>query len=235
MTELLELWAAPDRFTTGRPAPPDRIVLHTTTTTFDGAIAIFRGGSRMVSAHFVVDKEVDRIARCVNENDTAWHCGNWPMNQRSIGVEHVDDGDWNGPRPDGLYERSAHLVYLLCFAYAIPINRTTIIAKSEILRHNEIVATACPDALDVDRIVRRAKEYEMAFDPRNNQADKDWLDNRVRELIMGEPALTGNALRKALSAYGIVKAPARGKASTLTKRSINKPTKAAVRMGHGRG
>lgn len=142
--------AATDRYTAGRTVPIDRIIIHTSTTTYDKTIAVFQGGPRLVSAHYVVDKNVDRIAKVVDEADTAWHAGYWPMNQRSIGIEHVDDGDFNGPRPDGLYARSAALVRDVCLRYHIPID------EQHILPHNRVAATTCPDALDVNHIIAQA-------------------------------------------------------------------------------
>lgn len=175
----------------------------------------------------------------MNEPDTAWHCGNWAFNQRSIGIEYVDNANWNGIRPPEQYERGAFLTYLLCFAYAIPITRTTN------RRHNEIIATECPDTLDVDRIVRRAKEISMSFDPRANQADKDFLDQRIREIVMGEPNLTAYALKHYLATpgpLGVVGGSVRrvheldiGAIDVPKVKKGKAPTKADVQKGHGRG
>ncbi len=151
MTDLLWLPAAADRFTPGRAVPIDRMVWHTPTVTFDQTIAVFQGGGRMVSAHYVIDRDVDRIGQCVQDGDTAWGAGDWPMNQRCLNVENVDNGDWNGPRPDAFYARAARFCADKSAQYGIPIYRT------HHLRHSEVIATACPDSLDVDRIVREAQ------------------------------------------------------------------------------
>src|SRR5258708_18286423 len=74
------------------------------------------------------------------------------MNQRSIGIEHIDDNNYNGIRPDILYATSARLVADICQFYGIPIDR------KHILKHSEVsdAPTGCPDALDIERIVRQA-------------------------------------------------------------------------------
>jgi hypothetical protein len=212
--------AASDRFTPGRPAAPDTAVLHSTATTLAGAIATFQGGSRKVSAHLVID--VDRSVQMVDFADTAWHAGNWPWNQRSVGVEHVDNGDSWGPRPEALYVRSVEAGRLLRKDYGI----------TRFPRHEVIVATACPAGLDTGRIIQGVM-LDMAFDPRANPQDLAFLDNRIREIIMNEPALTGYALRRALQQYGV--APAHAKKIADSVGTKKKAPRRDVLKGHGRG
>jgi hypothetical protein len=88
----------------------------------------------------------------VDETNVAYHAGNYSVNQTSIGIEHEDNGDYNGARPDTLYTASAALVRDICHYYNIPINRSAIRKHSEVTQS----ATGCPDALDIDRIVREA-------------------------------------------------------------------------------
>jgi N-acetylmuramoyl-L-alanine amidase CwlA len=113
------------------------------------AASRFYDPTSKVSAHYGVLLN-GSIWHWVDEDNTAYHCGNYTMNQRSIGIEHEDNGDYNGVRPDSLYTTSAKLVKDICTFYNIPIDR------QHILKHSEIVATGCPDALDIDRIVREA-------------------------------------------------------------------------------
>lgn len=51
---------------------------------FDGVCRFFKSGPG-TSAHFVV--EAGKCAQLVDIKDIAWHFGNWPANQRSIGIE----------------------------------------------------------------------------------------------------------------------------------------------------
>ena len=46
--------------------------------------------NRQASAHYGVNGTA--IGQYVDESDTAWHCGNYSWNQRSIGIELADDG-----------------------------------------------------------------------------------------------------------------------------------------------
>ena len=132
----------------------DRIVLHTMVGWIASADARFHTDGAQVSAHFGV--RVDgSLWQWVNVWDTAYHAGDWGVNLASIGIEHEDEGNYNAPRPDALYTRSAALVAQFCAEYKIPCVRGT--AGPGIYDHRQVHATACPDALDTDRIIRQAK------------------------------------------------------------------------------
>lgn len=71
-------------------APIDRIIIHhAASTSFDSIARTFQNPARDASAHYAVgrNQNVDVI---VPERFTAWHCGNYRMNQRSIGIENVN-------------------------------------------------------------------------------------------------------------------------------------------------
>lgn len=78
-------------FTAGRGGYRiDRIILHhwddpAKNPAFDGVVWHFRTGKAQTSIHYVV--EAGRVCQMVSENDTAWHAGNFNVNQRSIGIE----------------------------------------------------------------------------------------------------------------------------------------------------
>jgi len=137
--------------------PVKYIIIHTTVGSAQSAINLFANtpqAGKETSAHYGVRLDGKLIA-WLEEYYTAYHCGNYSYNQQSIGIEHIDN--WNGKPPeplrtDALYETSAKLVADICTYYNLPINRTTI------LRHKEVPgsSTACPDNLDIDRIVKRA-------------------------------------------------------------------------------
>jgi N-acetyl-anhydromuramyl-L-alanine amidase AmpD len=116
---------------------------------WQGAAARFDHYGTKVSAHYGVKLDGGLI-HWLEEANTAYHAGSYSMNQRSIGIEHEDGGDYNGVRPDSLYKTSANLVRDICTFYNIPIDR------QHILKHSEVIPTGCPDALDIDRIVREA-------------------------------------------------------------------------------
>jgi hypothetical protein len=145
-----ELEVATGNYDTSRQ-PIDRIVMHTMVGSWQAAAARFANPAEIVSAHYGVKLDGGLI-HWLEETFTAYHAGNYTMNQRSIGIEHEDGGNYNGVRPDVLYESSAKLVADICTFYNIPIDR------NHIIKHSEVIATGCPDALDIDRIVNRARD-----------------------------------------------------------------------------
>lgn len=146
-----ELEVATGNFDTTR-SPIDRVIIHTMAGTWEGAAQRFDDSTSKVSAHYGVKLDGSLI-HWLEEFNTAYHAGDYPMNQRSIGIEHEDGGDFNGIRPDVLYTESAKLVTDICTFYNIPIDR------QHILKHSEVSdqPTGCPDTLDIDRIVSLAQ------------------------------------------------------------------------------
>ena len=135
------------------------VIIHTTVGSEASAVSAFQSPTRQASAHYVIACDGSHIDQCVAESNIAWHCGRFytdatdPLaNCNTIGIEHCDNGNYNSPRPDGLYQCSADLVKDICTRYGIPIDRT------HIRKHREVsqLATSCPDSLDIDRIVAMA-------------------------------------------------------------------------------
>lgn len=150
------LWLASPNFWLDREGhdmaiQPAYVVIHTMVGTIASANSRFQIPSEGASAHYGVGLD-GRLVQWVDEKDAAWHAGNAGINLDSIGIEHEDGGRYNDPRPDALYAASAALVRRICLRYAIPIDR------AHIREHREVsdAPTACPDALDVERIVRMA-------------------------------------------------------------------------------
>lgn len=127
------------------------IVLHTMVGTVAGSTAHFKNPAVPAAAHYGVGFN-GSITQWIPENVTCYHANNYLVNQRSVGIEHEDMGNGQAVRPDALYEASARLVADIARANNIPLDR------EHVKKHNEISATACPGSLDVDRILRRAKE-----------------------------------------------------------------------------
>lgn len=243
MTPTLWVPAAADRFTPGRGAAIDQYVFHTTTTTWASTIATFQGGPRLVSATYVVDELVDRVAGCVREEDTPWSNGSWPSNERAITAEHVDNGHYDGERDPGLYVRAARLCADVATRRRIPLELHDDPERPGCLEHNAIVATHCPGTLDVPLIIGMARGAAGVFDPRNVQADRDWFDQRVRELVMGEE-IAVYAVAVALgkltgilpkTTQRLLAERLRDVRSKPAKKKAPRMTAASVRRGHGRG
>jgi N-acetyl-anhydromuramyl-L-alanine amidase AmpD len=71
----------------------------------------FARGEREVSAHYIVDA-VGGVALSVDPQDIAYHCGNWDVNRRSLGIELVGvagQAAFPAPQLDGLTRLMARL------------------------------------------------------------------------------------------------------------------------------
>jgi N-acetylmuramoyl-L-alanine amidase len=163
------------------------VIIHTTVGSELSAVQAFQSPTRQASAQYVLACDGSHIDQCVSEADIAWHCGRYysdaanPLaNCNTIGLEHCDNGNFNGVRPDGLYVCSSDLVRDICQRYknvSCPICHTNHpngipIDRSHIRKHREVsqLATSCPDALDIDRIVAMA-----AGAPTPSTGDDDML------------------------------------------------------------
>jgi hypothetical protein len=136
---------------------PSWIVLHTMVGSESAASARFQQPSEQASATYGVRLD-GTVLQWVDEKDAAWANGATGQggkgdNLDSISIEHEDGGDFNGPRTPQLYATSAALVRDICTRYQIPIDRQHIIGHREC----DFASTACPDALDLDRIVAMAR------------------------------------------------------------------------------
>lgn len=102
------------------------------------------------SAHYQVTP--DKIWGCVGENYVAYHAGNYPVNQRSIGIEHLNNtGAPTWTIAEETYRNSARLIRDICERYNIPMDR------QHILKHSECSQTQCPAGIDIDKLIAMAK------------------------------------------------------------------------------
>lgn len=103
------------------------------------------------SAHYQVAD--DKIWGCVGEESVAYHAGNYGMNQRSIGIEHLNNsGAPHWTISEATYRSSAKLIADICQRYGIPIDH------EHIIPHKSVSATACPGGIDMDKLIRMAQE-----------------------------------------------------------------------------
>lgn len=131
----------------------DRIIIHHNAGTSDeGARHTWYVSTGIgTSAHYQVTP--DKIWGCVGENYVAYHAGNYPMNQRSIGIEHLNNtGAPTWTIAEETYRNSARLIRDICERNGIPIDR------QHILKHGEVIPTACPGGIDIDKLVRMARD-----------------------------------------------------------------------------
>lgn len=132
-----------------RTVPVEAIVIHWFGGgSLDGVVRTFqdRKLAKPRSAHFAV--EDSRIVKFVNEEDTAWHAGDFEWNLKTVGIETSA-----GPgrdASDGTYRSLGELVRMLYAKYGwSPSER-------RLKPHGSIVATQCPGTVDFDRIYREA-------------------------------------------------------------------------------
>ncbi len=124
--------------------------MHTMVGSIEGAHARFNNPTQRVSAHYGIGLD-GRVVQWVDEDFTAYHSGNYAMNQTAIGIEHEDKGNFRGPFTPELYTTSAKLVRDICLAYGLPINRSTIIGHKEVPH-----PTSCPNGLDLNKVIEMA-------------------------------------------------------------------------------
>lgn len=103
---------------------------------------VFR--QNQASAHYGVNGK--NIGCYVDEKDTAWHCGNWNYNQRSIGIELANDqgssGKWHVS--DKTIETAIKLIADICKRNGIEEIRYTGDLSGNLCMHCWVCSTACP-------------------------------------------------------------------------------------------
>jgi|SRR5579864_408549 len=148
---VTQMTVADGNWDTVRDYPIRMIVIHTIVGTVKSADIVFNAPRSQRSAHYGVDLD-GKLYQWVDEVNVAYHADNYAKNQCSIGIEHADGGNYNGERTPELYAESSKLVADIASFYHIPLDR------DHIKKHSEVsdAPTACPDALDIDRIVAGA-------------------------------------------------------------------------------
>lgn len=81
--------AHPNNFDDSRKPIKKVIIHHAASTSFDSIGQVFAQPGRGASAHYGVGRN-NNVDQYVPENKTAYHCGNYPVNQESIGIENVN-------------------------------------------------------------------------------------------------------------------------------------------------
>lgn len=116
----------------------NKIVIHVAQGSWSGTLDWFRNPRSGVSAHYTVSSRYGAVGQSVRERNIAYHAGNWPVNQTSVGIEH--EGYFNNPSyfTDAMYRSSAKLSAYLSRRYGIPVSRRNI------LGHGQVASTPCP-------------------------------------------------------------------------------------------
>ena len=133
----------------------DKVVVHYNAgnLTCEGCYSVWQ--TRKASAHYQVESG-GRVGQLVWDRDTAWHCGNFGQNQRSIGIEHANMSD--GTITETCLDTGAHLVAALCKHYGL--------GRPEWLKnvfpHKHFQATSCPGQIygsQRDAYIQRAQHW----------------------------------------------------------------------------
>ncbi len=133
------------------------IVLHTMVGTVASSQARFDDPASQVSVHYGIGLD-GSITQWVDEANTAWQAGNYPVNQTTIGIEHEDDGNYNDAvRTTALYQSSAQLVADICQRYGLPADTGHIFLHKNVIDMSKYPGgTGCPDGLDTNKIISMA-------------------------------------------------------------------------------
>jgi hypothetical protein len=151
--------AAAPNYQVGRAGKPILyVVIHSIVGNASSAIAAFKNPARIASSTYIVDLN-GSVTQMVRESDTPYTNGNFDINQKSITIEHGDFAQPDSIRPDALYESSARLIADICKRHNIPINNGRIFGHRDVrIIFGSGTVTACPAALDVNRLIARAQQ-----------------------------------------------------------------------------
>lgn len=134
--------AHPSNYTAGRQGVRiNKIVIHhAATTDFNGIARTFQNPNRGASAHYGVGRD-NNVDQYVQEGNIAWHCGNWPGNQSSVGIENVNDGGApNWPVGEATFNTLVELVRDIAARNGLG----KLVVGQNLFGHKDFSATACP-------------------------------------------------------------------------------------------
>lgn len=130
-------------YTTGRQGNSiNKIVIHhMATTDFSSVPSVWK--SRQASAHYGIGPNGE-IRAYVDEDNTAWHAGDWQTNLNSIGIEHCNvTGSPNWDIAQATIDSSAKLVADIANRYGLG----TVVPGKNLFPHSDFSQTACPGQL----------------------------------------------------------------------------------------
>ena len=126
-----------------------------------GCLTVKQCGSvfdnRQASAHYGVNGSA--IGQYVDEKDTAWHCGNFSWNQKSIGIELANDagakGMWHVS--DATINTAIKLIADICRRNGITYLSYTGNMNGNLCMHRWVCSTSCPGPYLSNQFARIAK------------------------------------------------------------------------------
>lgn len=171
-------------FTKGRAGEKvNKIVIHHVAgTNFDSMPGIWN--TRQASAHYGIGVN-GAIRAYVDENNTAWHAGNWDDNVSSIGIEHTNSGgapSW--PIAQATIDASAKL----CADIAKRHGLGQLVPMKNLFPHSHFSATSCPGVLlgKLQEIANKANAINNGTTPTTPTAGlyrvrKSWSDAKSQK------------------------------------------------------
>lgn len=193
-------------FTAGRQGNPiNKIFIHhAATTDFDGIARTFQSVNRGASAHYGVGRN-GKVDRYVPEGSIAWHCGNWPYNATSIGIENVNSGGaaqgW--PVANDTFDTLVELVRDIASRHGmLPLK-----VGVNLFGHKDVSATACPGVLYgrlqelADRVNKGSGGSTPAPAKKSNEEIANevlagkWGNNPAREASLRANGYDANAIQ----------------------------------------
>lgn len=192
----------PRNFSKGRGGVrPDCFVLHHQATTNDDAtLAMMTSGSRTVSSTVTVSN-LGRITGVVEEEDTPYTNGNQAWNRRSFTAEIANLSADGWTISDASYGALARWMADVSTRWGITLSRSTAFGHRELYtKFGAGYATACPGALDLDRVIAEANVIKEEIMPISDEDRKKIVDDVVVGVLNGrvpqEPT-TGRTARAA--------------------------------------
>ena len=146
-------WVAADssNYTDGRGGHSiNWFLVHVVEGSYESCVSWFQDPDADASTHYVIENASNpEVTQMVEENDTAWHAGDWGYNQHSLGIEHEGYTDQTNFK-DGTYEKSAEIAQWAAETYSFPLRvRRYDIAPCDadngggIIGHNQVPNSDC--------------------------------------------------------------------------------------------
>ena len=200
--------SSPSNFTVGRQgnAITEIIVHHAASTSFDSIAQTFQNPSRQASAHYAVGRN-NNVDALVAESNIAWHCGSWPHNSKSIGMENVNS---SGAPNWSVADETKNTLVELC---ADIVRRNPSIGRlvpgKNLFGHKQVAdpgrGTACPVTL-IDFLPELARRVNAILDGNPAPAPQPSTGGKTNEQVAREvlAGLWGNGdeRRNRLTAAG---------------------------------
>ncbi len=235
--------ADPSNYDTSRAKIETVVIHHAASTSFDSIARTFQNPARDASAHYAVGQN-NNVDVIVPEAYTAWHCGNYPVNQRSIGIENVNSTGAPG------WEVAKSTKNTLVELVTDIVRRNPGIGKLEpgknLFGHKQVSQkpTACPQTL-IDFLPDLARRVNGAvfgsspapIPPPARKSD-DHIANEVLAGYWGNGQDRVNRLRNAGYDYSAVQAIVNGKVgapSAPSRKSNDQVATEVIRGDWGNG